>query len=190
MATVILREQIFKPHCNVSFLLVPFFKKRLVLDGLQYGLCFTKTITRIFWLCFYLNFSHIHTKLYGDKKGLKLCIIDDLSVWKKKLYAMPILCFAVSVTNMLCQFWGSAVYFPSRIDIFWPVVHLLVWSDIHISICTTIKGWRTDRRRASYWMVMSYWIHHTAYTYFVFIHIHIGSGLFGSLNLSLLCRNR
>jgi len=80
MATVILREQIFKPHCNVSFLLVPFFKKRLVLDGLQYGLCFTKTITRIFWLCFYLNFSHIHTKLYGDKKGLKLCIIDDLSV--------------------------------------------------------------------------------------------------------------
>jgi len=62
------------------FLMIPFFKKRLVLDGLQYGLYFTKTITRIFWLCFYLNFSHIHTKLYGDKKGLKLCIIDDLSV--------------------------------------------------------------------------------------------------------------
>ena len=37
----------------------PFLAKKLVLDGLQYDLCFTKTITEIFWLCFYLNFSHM-----------------------------------------------------------------------------------------------------------------------------------
>jgi len=38
-------------YCHVSFLLVPFSTKMPVLDGLQSGLCFAKTITYIFpWL--------------------------------------------------------------------------------------------------------------------------------------------